>query len=264
MIYDSAEYVVKDLEFQTKLQQLYKNQLKGLPKGNLMSQTINQNTYYTKVIGDKRKYLGKEKTEEILLLQKKHFLNESLKRIETNINVMKKLLKYYKNISPETLASSFTKSYLPLPDNCFDLSKSINMNHWETAPYRRSKKHLEQLIHRTMKGDMVRSKSEVIIANMLTAKNIPYHYEEELDLLLPKITIAPDFKIAVPRENRFRLLEHCGMISDPDARSKYLQKLNTYLTNGYMPTRDVLFTFDDQAQHIDTQIISQIIDAFLL
>ena len=45
------------------------------------------------------------------------------------------------------------------------------------------KKYYEQaLIHRTLKGELVRSKSEVIIANMLFEAGIDYEYEKELDL----------------------------------------------------------------------------------
>ena len=47
-----------------------------------------------------------------------------------------------------------------------------------------------------MKGEKVRSKSEVNIANMLHEKGIPYRYEEELQLRNGKI-VSPDFTIFV-------------------------------------------------------------------
>lgn len=57
------------------------------------------------------------------------------------------------------------------------------------------KAYYEQaLIHRTLKGDLVRSKSEVIIANMLYEAGIEYEYEKELDLGEDGIRI-PDFTI---------------------------------------------------------------------
>ena len=40
----------------------------------------------------------------------------------------------------------------------------------------------EHLIHRTVRGEAVRSKSEVIIANLLHAKGIDYRYEEPLEI----------------------------------------------------------------------------------
>lgn len=142
------------------------------------------------------------------------------------------------------------------------MSGSINLTSWEAAPYKKCMKYPEELKHKTMKGDLVRSKSEVIIANALTVKNIPYHYEEELKL--SDITLYPDFKIAVGSENRYRFLEHCGMISDPEYRDKFLKKMNTYILNGYVPFIDVIFTFDDLNNDIDTQLINKVIDAYLL
>ena len=51
------------------------------------------------------------------------------------------------------------------------------------TPVKVGEKFLEdRLIHRTARGEAVRSKSEVIIANLLHAKNVEYLYEEPLDL----------------------------------------------------------------------------------
>lgn len=262
MIYNSLEYVEKDLEFQQKLFSIYRKELKLLPKGSLSTQTIKGKTYYTHKLKDKRKYLGRKDQATVQALQKRHFLSASIKRIQSNLDAMEKFIKHYKMIDPNVIGDSFTKAYRPLPDDCFDLSKSINFTTWENEPYDKCKKFLEQLKHMTMKGEKVRSKSEAIVANMLVSRNIPYHYEEVLKL--PDITLNPDFKIAVRSENRFRLLEHCGMISKPKYRDTFLEKLETYLLNGYIPFIDVVFTFDDQEGRIDTLQISKILNAFML
>ena len=51
----------------------------------------------------------------------------------------------------------------------------------------------EGLIHRTARGELVRSKSEVIIANLLHANRIDYRYEEPLEI--DGLTKLPDFTI---------------------------------------------------------------------
>ena len=262
MIYNSALYVEKELDFQRKLFSIYKTELKGLPKGCLSTQTINGQIYYSRKVEGKRKFLGREKSEMVQALQKRHFLSVSMKRITDNIAAMERFIRSYKTIDPNILSAAFTKAYQPLPASCFDLSGSLDLTSWEKDPYYKFSKYPEELKHRTIKGELVRSKSEVIIANTLAARSIPYHYEEAL--VLSDRTIYPDFKIAVGSENCYRLLEHCGMLSDDNYLNNFLRKMKTYISNGYMPFIDVIFTFDDQKNNIDTQLISKIIDTYLL
>ena len=54
------------------------------------------------------------------------------------------------------------------------------------------------------------------------------------------------------------------MLSDDNYLNNFLRKMKTYISNGYMPFIDVIFTFDDQKNNIDTQLISKIIDTYLL
>jgi exodeoxyribonuclease V alpha subunit len=66
-------------------------------------------------------------------------------------------------------------------------------------------------IHEALSGDMVRSKSEVIIANLLHQADIPFTYEEPL--YAPDGTFfLPDFTLRIGGENYY--WEHWGMMSD--------------------------------------------------
>ncbi|TOI85635.1 hypothetical protein CGI50_24830, partial [Vibrio parahaemolyticus] len=51
----------------------------------------------------------------------------------------------------------------------------------------------EKLIHKTIRGEMVRSKSEVIVANILAMMNIEYFYEKPLNVRGK--TYIPDFTL---------------------------------------------------------------------
>lgn len=133
---------------------------------------------------------------------------------------------------------------------------------WGKADYDRSLKYIEQLKHTTLKGDFVRSKSEVIIANMLFSKGIPYHYEEIIQV--GDHFYAPDFRIAVRGSNRFVILEHCGMMGNRDYESQFTRKLMGYIHAGYIPWRDVFFTFDEGDGMIDTMAISRMMDNYFL
>jgi len=93
--------------------------------------------------------------------------------------------------------------------------------------------HPERLIHRTRKGDLVRSKSEVIIANVLIDLGISYKYEEPLySESDPKDFRLPDFTIKYEGEEFY--WEHLGMIEDPEYKKEWERKKKWYEENHYI------------------------------
>lgn len=65
------------------------------------------------------------------------------------------------------------------------------------------------------KGERVRSKSEVIIADMLNRKGISYRYE--YPVYLKNVgQIYPDFTVLDAIRRREIYWEHLGMMDDPD------------------------------------------------
>lgn len=91
----------------------------------------------------------------------------------------------------------------------------------------------ERLIHRTSRGEAVRSKSEVIIANLLHAKKIDYHYESPLDL--GGVVKYPDFTVEDDDTGVTYYWEHCGLLHDPAYRRRWEDKQQWYRENGILP-----------------------------
>jgi hypothetical protein len=92
----------------------------------------------------------------------------------------------------------------------------------------------EGLIHRTTRGELVRSKSEVIIANLLHALGITYAYEQPFTGLDGSIRY-PDFTIEDAESGRRIFLEHLGMLGEPAYRRRWLAKLDWYRSQGVLP-----------------------------
>ena len=67
----------------------------------------------------------------------------------------------------------------------------------------------EHLIHRTARGEMVRSKSEVIVANLLHSFNLMYAYEQPFTGRAGSVRY-PDFTIGGAASGRRIFLEHLG------------------------------------------------------
>ena len=124
----------------------------------------------------------------------------------------------------------------------------------------------EGLIHRTKRGDLVRSKSEVIIANELFAQGIDrYEYEAPLTLADGK-TRYPDFTIIDDDTGASYYWEHLGMLNNPDYRRSWERKAESYRESGILPHEDgggaegtLIITRDDERGGIDAEAIAKLI-----
>ncbi len=113
-----------------------------------------------------------------------------------------------------------------------------------------------KLIHKTIRGELVRSKSEVIIANQLHLHGVEYEYEPELELE-GKIK-RPDFKIEDYDTGIVWYWEHCGMMEDSKYMRRWEKKKVFYKKNGIEEGKNLIVTYDEHGS-IDTEKIDRII-----
>ncbi|MBS3117825.1 ATP-binding domain-containing protein, partial [Candidatus Woesearchaeota archaeon] len=85
----------------------------------------------------------------------------------------------------------------------------------------------QNLIHRTINGIFMRSKSEVIIGNILESKKIEYTYERKL-IGNDGAERYPDFTIEDEDSGNMYYWEHLGMLGMESYRKKWTDKLNWY------------------------------------
>ncbi|KYG09089.1 hypothetical protein BE21_20050 [Sorangium cellulosum] len=125
------------------------------------------------------------------------------------------------------------------------------------------------LIHRTRRGDLVRSKSEVIIADALFTERVKYHYE--LDLVgSDGKRRSPDFTIPDEASDVTYYWEHLGMLYDPAYRARWEAKLAWYRKEGILPHTDgggpkgtLIITQDDERGGIDSSWVAKLIREIL-
>jgi len=119
------------------------------------------------------------------------------------------------------------------------------------------------LIHKTARGELVRSKSEVIIADALFGSDIHYEYEKELDLGDDGIK-SPDFTIADAESGTIFYWEHCGMIGNDECRRRWERKCEIYKKHGIFENENLIVTYDSDIGSIDSQAIRNLIKKHLL
>lgn len=93
-----------------------------------------------------------------------------------------------------------------------------------------------QKIHETLSGEMVRSKSEVIVANILTEKGIPFIYEPELYSPDGTEMYRPDF--AITKDDVTYYWEHLGMTDNEEYMTNWSIKKDWY--NKHFPNRLII------------------------
>ena len=126
----------------------------------------------------------------------------------------------------------------------------------------------------TARGERVRSKSEVIIADTLFHHNIPYRYEFPLtlkrtdvdrsaDAYGSTVTLHPDFLCLNTRTRAEFIWEHFGLMDDPAYSKNAAGKLRLYTENRILPGRNLIITMETQTEPLSTRTIDQTIEAFL-
>ena len=138
---------------------------------------------------------------------------------------------------------------------------SENLQEWEKSSFMSNPKFPEQLIHKSISGNLVRSKSEAMIDMFLFQKKIPYHYEEEMKL--GGNFIYPDFTIRHPRTGEFYYWEHFGRMDDPEYADRSVRKMKIYAKHGYDIGKPMIYTMETKNEPLSTAQINGIIEKYL-
>ena len=115
----------------------------------------------------------------------------------------------------------------------------------------------------TLRGERVRSKSEVLIANILFKHGVDYLFE--CQMYLPGYGNAlPDFFVLDLKNRRTIIWEHFGKMDEPSYVERNLRKLSGYLKVGYVIGETLILTFETEKQPISTAVIEDLVKHYFL
>ena len=156
-------------------------------------------------------------------------------------------LKKYSSMEYSDIAQRYT--------DLFEAPKIVEVN---------QKYYEENLIHRTKNGIMVRSKSEVIIANMLCDNGFEnFLYEEKLPL--GDTYKLPDFTFRDAANGSYIIWEHLGMLGNAEYKAAWEDKKRIYEAYGFTEGNgNLIVTMDSPDGGIDSTVIQQKIDDYLM
>jgi hypothetical protein len=114
--------------------------------------------------------------------------------------------------------------------------------------------------HYTLKGERVRSKSEVMIANVLSQAGLDYRYE--YPVMLGSQIVYSDFTVLRMTDRKEIRWEHAGMIDDLDYRNEFLGKIALYEENGFFPGEDLILTAETQKRPFNIRDVQRVVNHY--
>lgn len=256
----SKEDRVKQL---TDLISFIEEKIAKAPHGGLRISKSNGKVQYYLITdkGDPRgKYIRKENMKVASRLAKRDLYERTLKEAKREKRALDSYLRAMKGTPPEEVYDNLIDARKALVTPII-LSDKEFARRWQEEEYQGNPYHPEEKIYETKRGDMVRSKSEAMIANMYFDLGIPYKYEYPLKLKNGQ-TKYPDFTTLEVSKRKVIYHEHMGLLENEEYRKANLLKISEYAKSGINLLNNLFITFETEYEPFNLQTIKKAIVSF--
>lgn len=194
-------------------------------------------------------------------LAQKDYDQKVLCAAEQEIKAIQKCLSNYPTRSAEEIYENLHKERQKLISP-IEQTNSEYVKKWEEVEYQGKNFYEGSSGFCTEKGEKVRSKSELIIANLLQKEGVPYRYEYPI-YLNGMGMIHPDFTVLNVNEKKEFYWEHFGMMDDWEYVEKAIKKLAAYEQNGIFPGEKLIITYETRRNPISQKLVELMISHYL-
>jgi len=258
-------FIEKQLENLNLLEQSIKEASYGnlaLPSCKLrVSRSHGKHQYYTREANSNTwHYLPQSELEKARCIAQFEYDQQLLLEIKKLRYYLEHSSKDYSFSQLENLYNQLCVGRKELIDPRITLSEQAIRTWYTEHPGSQNPKEIETP-YETERGEIVRSKSEKILADLFYHKGIPYQYETELILGTRKI--YPDFILFHVRKRKSTFWEHLGLINDPSYCQYNFTRLDDYELNGFLVGRDVLFSMEATKHPLNMKLIEQKLEIWL-
>ena len=208
----------------------------------------------------KQVYISKNNMNLVRELAQKSYNKKLLKLLNEKLRHIKRFLDHYPEEDIDSVYNKLSQKnkelVTPLIPTTDQYAASWINNPYEGLGFRDD----DNSVYFTEKGERVRSKSEVIIADALFRMQIPYKYE--CPLRLNTKIIYPDFTLLDIKARSNVYFEHFGMMDDEEYAARALQKINMYARFGIIPGKGLIFTMESSQQPLDTRYLKTLLTSY--
>ena len=256
-----ANLIDRRIEVLSKHIDKFDSKIKSLPQGSVYLKRIGKGTYYYLLEkGSKERILrsSEEKLKEEIL--QREYLESVVDSLNKELKVLRKFAESYPKVIVEDvyeqLPDEFKKYVTPI-----NPTDSMYASRWLERPYTHKPISDDVPFFKTMNGERVRSKSEVIIADRLSLSGVPYKYECPLVLQIDDelITIHPDFTLLRMSDRKVLYFEHCGMVDDPDYADELVKRINQYSRAGIILGDRLFLMCETSKTPLDVRVLDNLI-----
>lgn len=260
---------IKELEdrrnYLKKLEMDIENALAYTPEGHLrIRNDSGKQRYYhiTNTNDTQGKYIRKKNVELAYQLAQKDYMQKLCNEVRQEIGDIDKFLSKYTENTIENVYNNLNdyRKKLVTP---MVIADEVYASCWEKELYESNPYNPEEKVYSTKKDELVRSKSEVLLADMYYELGIPYRYEAKLQLQNGK-TKYPDFTLLKPKTREIIYHEHLGLLDDEEYRLANLRKLDEYRKSGIYMGKNLIITYEAQGCYLNIKEIKQMMVELLL
>lgn len=204
-------------------------------------------------------YISKKQMDMIKVYLQKRYEEDVLRLLNIEMTSLEKFLKKSNEINLK-IQSLYSENPLEIQKciNPIDMKDEDYAIEWQNKPYQK-KNILDNIpVFVTNRGEKVRSKSELMIANRLHQLKIPYKYECALTLSGGRV-IYPDFTIWDVKNRREVYWEHRGMMDNQDYANHSVQRMKEYNRQNIFPGKNLIITEETSTMPLETREIDNII-----
>lgn len=266
-IEDISQSLANRKQYLEKVVKICKKQINKSPEGHLhIINNCGNDQYYIRIDPkDKNgKYLKKKEINIAKAIAQKEYFKAVDQTATCELELINKFENKFNKQKCEEIYFNVNTRRQPLITPIM-LPDDEYVRQWESVEYigKDIKDMSTDFI--TEKGEKVRSKSELIIANTLYKMGIPYRYEYPIQLKGYYNGIAyPDFTVLNVRKRKEIVWEHLGKMGDEGYVEDALYRLDKYEQNGYRLGDDLIITMETVAVPLGVSSIKRTIENYLL
>ena len=229
-------------------------QLSSFPEGEICFHKNGSRIKWRVRYDDHVEYLPKEQRDLAEKLAMKKFVQDQLAHVERKLKALQAVKAVYEEGERQ---GGYPESFYELLQSQFQREQEPSQL-WRAEEYESNPDHPERRNIATLSGIMVRSKSEAVIADALYRANVPFRYEQAM--VLGGVTYYPDFVIwNADDPEKPMIWEHFGMMDSIGYAQRAKQKIGAYLDAGYIPTQNLILTYESREEPLDVNHVSLLV-----
>ena len=270
---DIQKTILERIQYLKKIIAIKQRAVEKAPAGHVKVRTVNGAAFYDFYLSShdrhSMRYLRKKDGKDRRLIREliqKGYDQKVLKKAKRELDLLIRVAAFYEQGCAEELYEMLSPGRREFVHPII-LTDEEYADYFQKMELKKKKPLQEGEGFKSQRGERVRSKSEVFIANTLLHRDRKYHYEcavEVIDHLtgFPH-TVYPDFYVLNPRTRKSYYWEHFGKCDDPAYVNDNINKLIDYRSAGITLGDNLIITLETKTSPFTPEEAEWIIDQYL-